>query len=327
MNKQPVCARVCRTGSIDITGRRIFSCRPALSLSLCNRRIKSSLQSVVNRLASDTSSGRTTIPGSPPRGGTDRLFGHQAVSGMLGDQMTDKGFVAPWATLALAGAGLSGCAAIPPDACAPQTREIARLQQALAARETEIEQLKAQKQGQTQELVETTTEAARAEVKLRRFASEAEVASRLAEIEVAMESLRVAPADGPAAAIRATAQRLLERATAAFNRGELSKAVELASQTEQLCDMLKDNRSLAPEATAPEVPFKLGVPLAIATDARLRLEPHTDAAVVAVLPPMTPVSALAYRGAWLRVQTEDERSGWVLGKLLTAREPLPQAVQ
>ncbi len=248
--------------------------------------------------------------------------------------MTDKRIATPWATMALAGAALTGCATMPADSCAPQQREIVRLQQALAARETEIKQLnaqknqlKAQKKGQTEELAETTTEAARVEVKLRRFASEAEVASRLAEIEVAMESLRTTAAADATAPMRATAQHLLNRATSAFNREELSKAVELAAQTEQLIDMLKDNRSFAANGAAPEVPFKLGVPLATATDARLRREPHMDAPIIEVLPQTTPVLALAYRGAWLRIHTEDEGSGWILGKLLTARESTPQPEQ
>ena len=102
-----------------------------------------------------------------------------------------------WTVLTLWGLTMTGCAVMQPEvavstpcACEEQQQEISRLQQMLAEKEAEINRLQAHQQDQKKELEETTSEAARAEIKLRRFATEADVASRLAEVEVAMEVLQ-----------------------------------------------------------------------------------------------------------------------------------------
>ena len=194
-----------------------------------------------------------------------------------------------------------------------QQAAISLLQRILADRDLEIDRLRAQQQGQVKELEVTTSKAARAEVKLRRFASEAEVASRLAEVEVAMEGLL---SGGREVSPQLMPQPLLDAASAAFNRGELSVAADLAAQAEQLIGMLINIDSTPDPQSATEVPFKIAIALRTKVDARLRRQPHLDAAILGVLQQGTPVVARAYNGRWLRVETEDGSPGWILGKLL-----------
>ncbi len=222
----------------------------------------------------------------------------------------------------------SGCASWQPDtqtACNDQQREIVRLQQLLADRDAEIARLRAQQIDQVKELKETTGDAARAEMKLRRIATDADVASHLAEVEVAMEGLRSDSGTPGERQLQAIAQQFLDAASTAFARDKLSAAAEFTAQAEQLIDMLVDNASNTPMQPSAEVPFKNAIALKTTADARLRRRPHLDAEVIVVLKKMTPIVALAYQGSWLRVQTENGNSGWILGKLLAPGERLQSA--
>lgn len=200
-----------------------------------------------------------------------------------------------------------------------QQREIARLQQLLADKEAEIGKLRTQQQERDKLLKETTSQAARAEVKLRRFATETDTASLLAEVEVAMAKLRATP--GAERDTVQQAQRILDAAAAAFARDDYDTSVDLATQARQFIDMLADQHSGsgADKRAISEVPFKVGIGLRMKVDGNLRRQPRANATGLGVLQKATPIIARAYQGEWLRVQTEDGNSGWVLNSLVEAR--------
>jgi hypothetical protein len=206
-----------------------------------------------------------------------------------------------------------------PESCKEQQRLIIRMQQVLAEKEAEISSLRAHQQNQKKELKEITSQAVRAEVKLRRIATETDVASHLAEVEMAMEALQSTLGTESEVPLQMLAQQLLDAASDSFNQGEYSVAADLTVQAEQLIDMLMDNHSVSDIRAAPEAPFKIAIPLRIKVDSHLRRQPHTSAAVLGVLQKSTLVVARAYQGQWLRVQCEDGKSGWVLGELLEPR--------
>ncbi len=232
--------------------------------------------------------------------------------------------VVQWAIFTLWGITITGCTIwqpgpLPPTPYEEQQSEIIRLQQLLADKELEISRLRAHQQDRVKELKETTSEAARAEVKLRRFATEADVASRLAEVEVSMEVLQSTLGTERKIPLQGLAQQLLDTASASFKQNEYSLAADLAAQAEQLIDMLMDDHSLSGLREAPESLFKVAIPLKLKIDSNMRRKPHTSAGVLDVLQKKTPVVARAYQGQWLRVQTADGNTGWVLGKLLEPR--------
>jgi len=199
------------------------------------------------------------------------------------------------------------------------TLEIISLRASQMDSESEINNLRAFQQEQVKELEETTSQAARAEVKLRRLATEADVASHLAEVEVAMAVLQSSLGIERGAPLQVLAQRFLETASASFNRAEYSVAADLAAQAKQLTDMLINNHSLSDTREMTESAFKVAIPLKIKIDSNLRNRPHTESIVIGELNKTTPVVARAYLGQWLRVQTEDGRTGWVSGELLEPR--------
>ena len=235
------------------------------------------------------------------------------------------------ATLALPAWMLAGCALLqppaptpapfpPPPDCRAQEQEVARLRQAVAEKDSEVQRLRAQQNVQAQELEQTAVEAVRAEVKLRRLATEAGAASQLAEVEVALQQARnLGP--GPATPQLQSAQHLLEAGGKAFAQGDFGAAVELAAQAQQLIDMVA-NRLRAPTAhTVKETQFQVPVALRTRVDSNLRAHPGRTATVLDLLKQGTAVQAHGYRGDWLRVRTVDGQDGWVFGRLLEAPAP------
>ena len=233
--------------------------------------------------------------------------------------------------LALLAWVLSGCALLQPPApppapmvCEQQDREIVRLQQALAEKDAEIQQRRAQQNVQAKVLKETTGEVARAEVKLRRLATQADAASQLAEVEVALQGMQAVARPRRAAAQLTQAQHILDAGAASFAQGNYGAAVELAAQSRELIDMVASGgrRSASAARGAVEMPFQVPVALHARIDSNLRAHPGRTASVLGVLRQGTPVQAHAYRGEWLRVRTEDGRAGWVFGSLLEAPNPV-----
>jgi uncharacterized coiled-coil protein SlyX len=224
---------------------------------------------------------------------------------------------------------VSGCSLLQPwiapasVVCAPHDREIARLNAVVAEKDAEIENLQVQQNLQAKALTQTTGEVARAEVKLRRLATQADAASHLAEVEVSLQGMWAEVRPPHAAELLAQAQRILDAGETSFRRGDYGTAVELAAQSQVLIEMVSGHLRSAPAARSEvEMPFQVPVALITRRDSNLRAGPGRSAALLGVLPKETPVQADAYQDEWLRVRTEDGRTGWVSGSLLEAPHPV-----
>ena len=227
----------------------------------------------------------------------------------------------------LVSSALSGCVTPPPPvpretavrgpvcpSCDEQTREVARLRQDLANQGAELRDLRSSQRDQVKELQESTREITRAKVKLRRLATQADAASYVAEVEVAMESLRSSRgARTSTVPLMVLAQDILESTAAPFAQGDYGAAMDRAAQAEQLIALVAHyqvrpgSRSRVPG----EVPLQVAIPLKATVDSNLRRQPRGSARVVGVLKKDSPLVAHAYKGSWMQVETEDGRSGWV----------------
>lgn len=244
-----------------------------------------------------------------------------------------------WAGVGLVGMLIGGCATPPPPpppppetvetpvrvpvcpTCEDASGELARLRQELASRETELRDLRAQQRDQTRALQETTKQAARAKVKLRRFATQADAASYLAEVEVALAAARSTPGAGARNPLLSLAQEILDSSAAPFAHGDYGAAMDLAGQAEQLAAIAVGARARpasGSRATA-EMPFAVTIPLRVTIESNLRRQPRDKRPPIGVLPEGTPLVARAYRDGWLRVETEDGRSGWIYRSLVGVR--------
>jgi hypothetical protein len=203
--------------------------------------------------------------------------------------------------------------------CDEQVREVARLRQELAARDAELRDLRAAQREQAKAVQETTREVTRAKTKARRLATQADAASYLAEVEVALSTLRAGkPMAGPLPALAAS---FLDAAAGPFARGDYAAAMERAAQAEQVVALAAEGA--APTGARPrrpgEVPLQVALPLRATTDMHLRRQPRGGAAVLGVVKRDAPLVAQAYLRGWMRVETADGRRGWVADAQLASR--------
>ena len=233
-----------------------------------------------------------------------------------------------WAVAWLVGVAMSGCATPPPappeptcPSCNEQNREIARLRQELAGREAELRDLRSSQREQVKVIQESTREVARAKVKLRRLATQAETASYIAEVEVALESLRTSRGAAAASPLLELAQAMVKSTAAPFAQADYGTAMDRATQAEQLIAIVADNdaRSRSRPQASGEVLLQVSIPLRVTVEGPLRRQPRPTAPVAGVLKKDSPVVARAYKGSWLRVDTEGGPSGWVEQSHLGAR--------
>jgi len=189
------------------------------------------------------------------------------------------------------------------------------LRQELANRDAEVRDLRAKEREQVKVLQETTREAARAKVKLRRLATQVDAASYLAEVEVALQSQRTSPGASTNAPLLALAQGLLEATAAPFAQGDYGSVMDRTAQAEQLGNVAADNQVRSgsrPRPRAPgEVAFQVAISLKVTIDSNLRRQPLPKSPIVSVLRKDSPLVAHAWKGNWMRVETADGRSGWV----------------
>ena len=247
-------------------------------------------------------------------------------------RMDRVGHAARWTVVVVIGLNMMGCAlrnpppvpVAPPESCLAQQSEIERLQQLLAEKEALIRSQQVHQQDQARELQASTSQAARAQIKLRRMATQPDAASTLAEVEVAMETLKASKTTAPQQAMQSQAQRLLDAAAAAYAKDDFATAVDRATQSRELIDMAKGQPAgKAPSARRVTVTFQAPIPLRTRIDCNLRQLPRGNAVIRKVLKQDSALMALAYRGDWLRIQTEDGDTGWLLNTLVEARPDEP----
>jgi hypothetical protein len=205
--------------------------------------------------------------------------------------------------------------------CDDEARENARLRQDLAAREAELRDLRSSQRDQVKVLQESTREVTRAKVKLRRLATQADAASYIAEVEVAMESLRASPGTGSTVPLMSLAQSILQSTAVPFARGDYGVAMDRAAQAEQLITAVAADRSRPRSRSRAQgqTVLQVAIPLQATADSNLHRQPLRSAPVVAALKPGSPVIAYAYKGSWLQVETENGRSGWIAQGQVGAR--------
>jgi hypothetical protein len=118
--------------------------------------------------------------------------------------------------------------------CADQIREIERLRFEVWSRDAELRELRSSQRNQVKVLQESKREVTRAKVKVRRLATRADAASYIAEVEVAMASLRSSTGARSIDPRIAQARRLLESTDAPFAQGDYGVAMDRAAEAEQL---------------------------------------------------------------------------------------------
>jgi hypothetical protein len=164
-------------------------------------------------------------------------------------------------------------------------------------------------------------EVVRAMAKLRGLSGRAEAASNLAETEIALRSLPSEPALRPREADVVQAQQLLKRATEEFAKENYDGTVYLTGQVKALIKPRTDRAVRGGEGGRSDGEQMLSPTLALraANRSNVRGGPGPAFKVLFVIERGTPLSGLSYQGVWVRIKTDDGRSGWVHYSLIDPR--------
>lgn len=227
---------------------------------------------------------------------------------------------------------VAGCATRPPDfsplptppaalapqacvTCLDQSDEVARLRQALAARDAEVRDLRAAQREQARLAAASSRDAARAQARQRRLATQADAASGLAEAEVAEEAARERVPLAPVPALLALARACLDAATTAYARGDYGATLERAQQALTLLASLP-----APDkpGTQADTPLAGGIPVRATARTGLRTRPGQGRVIVTV-DVRAPLVAEAYRAGYLWVASANGVRGWIAAEQVAMR--------
>lgn len=189
--------------------------------------------------------------------------------------------------------------------------EIIALKQKLAEKDELIRSLNAREQGQAQALQETASEISRTKSKLHRLATQPDAASKIAEVEVAINATKQAELNEADSALQLLAQRLLNMATVAYRQKDYSTAMNHAAQSGELIDVIVNLARKPVDAQDATVVFRVSIPVLVTHTINLRADPDNHSKVITILKKNTPLTAVAYNGNWLHVQTGDDLSGWI----------------
>lgn len=196
-----------------------------------------------------------------------------------------------------------------------QQQEIERLQKLLAEKDAYIRNQQARQQDQPRPVQETPPQAAPAQIKLQRLATRPAAASAIAEAEVFMESLKQSTATNGEESLQSQAQRFLQAATASFGEDNYAAAMDRAAQAREVVEMVRTNRIRKADQI---VSLQTPLPLRATANSNLRQSPNLKSTVLGVLKKDSILTAEAYQGDWLKVQTAEGEVGWVLNTLVEA---------
>jgi uncharacterized protein YgiM (DUF1202 family) len=172
-----------------------------------------------------------------------------------------------------------------------------------------------------QKLEAAILEVVRAMAKLRGLSGRAEAASNLAETEIALKSIPAELALRPKETDLIQAQQLLRMATEEFKKQNYDGTVYLTSQVKMLIKPRNDRLVKGGEVGKTDGEHALSPMLALraSNKSNVREGPGPAFKVLFVVERGTPLSAVSYNGVWVRVKTDDGRSGWVHYSLIDQR--------
>lgn len=219
-----------------------------------------------------------------------------------------------------------------------------RLQKALSASRTEIEELERrtadleiqvlQKEALTTELQRRAdsqqkrldsaiTEVVRTKSKLRTIESKAEAASTIAEAEIAVKSMqgRIDKRNQDQIRVLDKAKRLLDQSTAEFKARNFGGALYLAVQSKNQITSVDGRFQEHDQGArmAGETVFDHPLRLKVIKNTNLRTGPGRTYKVSLTLKKGAPIVGHAYKEKWIRVDAENGHAGWVHQSLVTAQ--------
>lgn len=197
--------------------------------------------------------------------------------------------------------------------------EISRLKKIIAEKDELIRMYKIRQQDLTQVLTETTSEVSRAQTKLHRLATLPGTASKIAEVEVVLKNLDQGQLSESDQQLIKQVQRLLDAATTAYERNDYTNAMNYAVQSQSLLEIITNSNRKLSDSQQTIISLRTPVLLNTTKEIDLYIEPSDQAVILNTLVESATLTANAYQGNWLRVQTDDGQLGWILNTQVEAR--------
>jgi len=170
-------------------------------------------------------------------------------------------------------------------------------------------------------LDEAIKEVVRAKAKLRSLESKAEVASSMAETEIALKTLKMQRTDQEKDPSLIKAEELLKMSAQEFKKENYSGALYLVNQAKSHIKNARvppeDRDKL--ELMPGEVLFSLPLTLKVIKKSNVREGPGKDFKVIATLEPDTLLIGYSYKGQWIRVGGANKMNGWIFQTLVSGR--------
>jgi len=174
-----------------------------------------------------------------------------------------------------------------------------------------------------QRLDSAITEVVRTKSKLRTIESKAEAASTIAEAEIAVKSMqsRIDKRDQDQIEVLEKSKRLLAQSTAEFKARNFGGALYLAVQSKNQTTSINGRFQKNDEGVrmAGETAFDHPLRLKVIKNTNLRTGPGLNYKVSNTLKSGTAIVGHAYKEYWIRIDTEDDQTGWVHQSLVMAR--------
>jgi myosin heavy subunit len=201
--------------------------------------------------------------------------------------------------------------------------EVGRLQVQLLEREARCQAIENEMASQQERLDEAVVEVVRTKAKLRSIESRAEAASSITEAEIALKGLKdsLTAADSEPGEEYRKAEALLRMSTSEFRKENYGGALYLAGQAQSQIRGIQNHLAQQNDASLEpgEVRFAQPVLLKVLKRSNLREGPSLEADVLLTLEDDAPVVGYAYKGEWIRVQTEEGARGWIFQALVGRR--------
>lgn len=161
----------------------------------------------------------------------------------------------------------------------------------------------------------------RNKVKLRNRGNKVEAVRLLAEVTTVIDTARANDPGGSWDEVLDRAEQFLVEGKAEIDKGNLENFFYLASKAfEQVQKIELENREVGHKIDEPEIIFLVPLSMKLLLTSNVRKGPSIDAGVEFVLEAGSLVTAIGYKGMWVKVKSSEGIGGWVYYSLLSGAE-------
>lgn len=187
----------------------------------------------------------------------------------------------------------------------------ARLQMSLLDKHAEVNKLMLK----NEQLVRVFV---RNKVKLRNRGNKVEAVRLLAEVTTVIDAARVNNPDGNWDEVLDRAEQFLKEGREEIDKGNLEKFFYLASKAFEQVQMIElENREVGQRIDESESIFLVPLSMKLLLTSNVRRGPSMDAEVDYVLEAGSLVTAIGYKGMWVKVNSSEQDGGWIHNSLLS----------